>query len=195
MLVIGLTGGIGSGKSTVAKLFEDLGVTIIDADIITRDLTCKDQPALKEIVKHFGLDILTKDRTLDRAKLRKIIFERVEEKDWLEKLLHPLVRTEMFNQALNATSSYCIAVIPLLLETEKNPLINRILVVDAPEELQLARAKTRDQASHDEITAIIKTQLNRQSRLSHADDVIDNSGTLESLKDQVQELHQKYLSL
>lgn len=195
MLVIGLTGGIGSGKSTVAELFAKKGVTIIDADVITRELTRPGQAALKKIEEHFGKDILNNDGTLNRNKLRKIIFENLAEKQWLEKLLHPMVRDEMKRQAELAPSSYCIAVIPLLLETEKNPLIDRILVVDTPEAIQLQRALSRDKSSEAEIQAILDAQLSREMRMDAADDVIDNWGSFEDLLPQVERLHRVYESL
>lgn len=195
MLVIGLTGGIGSGKSTVADLFAKKGVTIIDADVITRDLTQPGEPALKAIEEHFSKDILNDDGSLNRKKLRKIIYKNPDEKQWLEKLLHPLVRTEMSLRAAKARSPYCIAVIPLLFETKKNPLINRILVVDTPEDTQLQRALTRDNSSESEIQAILDTQLSREIRTEAADDVINNWGSYEDLVPQVENLHQFYETL
>jgi dephospho-CoA kinase len=191
--VVGLTGGIGSGKSTVVELFAKKGVSIIDADKITRDLTLPYQPALLKIVEHFGKDILHTEGTLNRAKLRKIIFDNPEEKQWLEKLLHPLVRIAMIHQAETSTSPYCIAVIPLLFETEKNPLINRTLVVDIDEEIQINRTIQRDQSSKEEVMAILKAQISREKRLAMADDVIDNTHNFEELVPQVEKLHRLYL--
>jgi len=195
MYVVGLTGGIGSGKSTVAKLFAQKGIAIIDADQITRELTSPDQPALEAIVKHFSRDILDNAGLLDRKKLGKIIFDLPHEKYWLEALLHPLVRTTMKQQVLKATSPYCITMIPLLLETSNNPLINRILVVDASEKIQLQRTQARDQSPIDQIQAILETQVTRAKRLSSADDIIDNNGELKDLIPQVEKYHQLYSTL
>jgi len=192
MLVIGLTGGIGSGKSTVANLFAEKSITVIDTDQLARDVTLPGQAALHKIVEKFGEGILLPDKTLNRAQLRKIIFADPHKRRWLEKLLHPLIRTEM-QQLIAATKSpYCIVVIPLLLETEPNPLIKRILVVDALEEQQIWRAKMRDNLSEGEIKAIIYTQVTREQRLAAADDIIYNNGTLEELALQVEKLHQLY---
>lgn len=193
MLVIGLTGGIGSGKSTVANLFAELGATIIDTDQLARDVTQPGQPALKKIAKHFGPEILLPDNSLNRSALRKIIFADDKNRRWLENLLHPLIRQEMERLISSATSPYCIAVIPLLLETKPNPLIDRILVVDASEEQQIARAYNRDNVSRDDIAAIIKTQVSREHRIKAAHDVITNTGSLEELAHQVEKLHQLYL--
>lgn len=193
MLVIGLTGGIGSGKSTVAKLFAEKGVTVIDTDQLARDVTLPGQAALHKIVEKFGEGILLPDNTLNRAQLRKIIFANPHQRRWLEKLLHPLIRTEMQQLIAAAKSSYCIVVIPLLLETEPNPLIKRILVVDAPEEQQILRAKMRDNLSEEEIKAIIYTQVTRDQRLAATDDIIYNHGTLGELTPQVEKMHQFYL--
>lgn len=195
MLVIGLTGGISSGKSIVANLFAAKGVAIIDTDVIARDVTAPGQEALNKIVEKFGQDILLPNKSLDRVKLRKIIFADDEKRTWLEALLHPLIRTKMYEQIQAAESPYCIAVIPLLLETQPYSLISRILVVDATEEQQIKRAQARDNLSLEEIKAIIKAQVNREKRLNAADDIIFNKGAIEELNDQVDKLHQYYLSL
>lgn len=195
MLVIGLTGGIGSGKSTVAELFKKKGVTIIDTDQLARDAIQTNQSAFKKIIEKFGSAILLKDNTLNRAELRKIVFKNPEKRLWLEQLLHPLIRAEMQRQIESATSNYCIAVIPLLIETMPNPLINRILVVDTSETQQLQRAGMRDQLSEADIAAIIKSQVSREKRLAAAEDVIHNNGTVEELMPQVEKYHQLYVSL
>jgi dephospho-CoA kinase len=195
MLTIGLTGGIGSGKSTVAKLFAEHGIAIIDTDQIARDITLPGQDALKKIAAHFGNNILLPDHTLDRAKLRKTIFEDPKQRQWLEQLLHPLIRTKTAELIAIAKSPYCIAVIPLLLESKPNPLVNRILVVDSSIEQQIARAKLRDQLSDSEINATIQTQVSREKRLTAADDIIYNECSLTDLIPQVEKLHQLYLSL
>ncbi len=195
MLIIGLTGGIGSGKSTVATLFEKKGITVIDADQLARDLTLPGKPALKKIVENFGTDMLLANHTLDRSKLRKLIFKDDHKRIWLEQLLHPLIREELGQQINNAHSPYCIVMIPLLIETAPNPLINRILVVDAKKEVQLERAATRDKQTGSEIYAILSKQATRAQRLKAADDVISNMGSLEDLQGQVDALHKYYMSL
>lgn len=195
MLVIGLTGGIGSGKSTVAALFSALGITVIDTDQLARDVTQQGQPALTEIVKEFDQTILQADGSLDRAKLRRYIFNDAKKRDWLEKLLHPLIRKEMKLQAENAISPYCIIVIPLLLETEPNPLIDRILVVNASRDQQINRTIKRDNTKQEDVEAIMQTQISQTKRLMAANDIIENNGTIEELIPQVEKLHQYYLSL
>lgn len=195
ILVIGLTGGIGSGKSTVAKLFSKRGVTVIDTDQLARDVTEPNEPALQQIADYFTADILQEDGSLNRSALRKIIFSDEQKRIWLEKLLHPLIRAEMKKQAEQATSPYCIVVIPLLLETESNPLIQRILVVDAPESDQIKRTMLRDNATTEDIQAILKTQFSRAQRLAAADDVIENNGSLQDLAIQVDRLDGFYRAL
>lgn len=192
MLVIGLTGGIGSGKSTVATLFADKGIHVIDTDQLSRDLTQPGQPALQQIVNQFGADILLADGKLDRAKLRAIIFSDEKKRRWLEQLLHPLIRVAMEQQIATSTSPYCILVIPLLFETPPNPLIQRVLVVDAPEYLQIARTKERDNTHEDAVQTILDTQISREKRLKLADDVIYNHGSLLDLTEQVDRLHKFY---
>lgn len=195
MLVIGITGGIGSGKTTVAKLFSERGVTVIDSDQLARDVTQTGQPALQHIIDKFGSDILLANGNLNRSALRKIIFTDNTHRDWLEKLLHPLIRSEMKRQVDASTSPYVIVVIPLLLETEPNPLINRILVIDAPETAQIKRTQTRDNATEEEIKTIIKTQIKRTERLAKADDLIINDGSLIDLNSQVDRLNGFYRAL
>ncbi|OGT53103.1 MAG: dephospho-CoA kinase [Gammaproteobacteria bacterium RIFCSPHIGHO2_12_FULL_42_13] len=195
MLVIGLTGGIGAGKTTVAQLFIERGITVIDADQIARQLTAPGQPALQQIVKHFGCEVLLDNGALDRSKLRKIIFDDKPSRFWLEKLLHPLIRAEIQRYAHSSSSPYCIAMIPLLLESEPNQLIQRILVVDASEEQQVKRVQQRDQASRTTVESILKTQTSRNKRLAAADDIIINNGSLKELIPQIEKLHHYYLKL
>jgi dephospho-CoA kinase len=194
-LVIGLTGGIGSGKSTVAALFAKLGVTIIDTDVIAREITETGTDAYQKIIDKFGATIVADNKKLDRRALRKFIFDNNEHRLWLEKLLHPQIREEMRRQLKLAASPYAIAVIPLLLEGSPNPLISRVLVVDAPEALQLERTRARDQQSDDEVKSIMKAQILRSKRLARADDVILNDGKLVDLKPQIEKLHKFYLTL
>jgi len=195
MLVVGLTGGIGSGKSTVAELFAEKNVPIIDTDIISRQIIQPEQPAFKEVVNHFGKSILQPDQQINRKLLREIIFNKPAEKVWLENLLHPIIRAEMVKQINSHYTPYCIAVIPLLIESKFNPMVQRILVVDATEDLQLARVKQRDSLSDELASSILKTQASRVERLKCADDIINNNGKLNDLKLQVQKLHLNYLTL
>lgn len=195
MLVVGLTGGIGSGKTTVAKLFEKLGATIIDTDQLARDVTEPNQIALQKMGDHFGSRILKADGSLNRTELRKIVFDDEKERTWLEQLLHPLIREEMKRKIETAQTPYCIVIIPLLFETEPNPLIDRILVVDTSENEQIKRTQTRDNITADEVKAILKTQVNRTERLSSAHDVIINEGPLKDLIPQVERLHDFYTNL
>lgn len=195
MLVIGLTGGIGSGKSTVAHLFSEKGVEVIDTDQLARDVTQPGKEALKKIVEKFGAEILLPDGSLNRTALRHKIFAQAEDRVWLEKLLHPLIRNEMKHLADTSHAVYCIVVIPLLFETEPNPLINRVLVVDAPETAQIERVQSRDKSSQEQVQTIINTQISRDQRLAKANDIIYNHGDINELTHQVEELHRFYLLL
>jgi len=193
MFVVGLTGGIGTGKSTVAELFALKGITIIDSDQLTREVSNKHE-VLTQIVKKFGAIVLNKDGSLNRPTVRTLIFDNETNRNWLEQLLHPLIRGEMQNRIETSTSSYTIVVIPLLFETTPNPLLDRKLVIDAPFDLQLTRAANRDRATHSEIQKIIHSQMQREERLALADDVIYNTGTTEELIPQVDKLHEFYLN-
>lgn len=195
MLTIGLTGGIGSGKSTTADYFAEKGITIIDSDQIARDVVAPKTEGLTKIIEHFGTMILDTKGELNRRKLREIIFNNDSERKWLENLLHPLIRQRMQQQIAQAKSPYCIAVIPLLIETLPNPLIDRILVIDAPESEQLARTMHRDQAALEQIKNIIHSQAKREQRLAAANDILTNDKNLAHLKHQIDDLHLKYLEL
>lgn len=191
-MLIGLTGGLGSGKTTVANFFAALGVPIIDADIIAREIVVPGSLTFKKIVTHFGADIVDKQGALQRHKLRDIIFSDTHARAWLEKLLHPLILQEIHARAKKIKAPYCIAVIPLLLEKNAHEGIDRVLVVDAPEPLQITRAMQRDNLNETQIKNILTTQLKRAQRLQQADDVIVNYGDLENLKQKVKELHLEY---
>ena len=195
MLTVGLTGGIGSGKSTVAQLFAEQGVPIIDTDVIAREQVEPEKPAFSAIIEHFGKNLLAENGALNRAKLRHIIFNNDAERTWLENLLHPLIRQAVEKQLKTITAPYCIVVIPLLFEVKPYPFINRILVVDAPEHMQIERAALRDQSNKTHIQAIINTQTRREDRNSRADDIILNDGEINDLAVQVKNLHAKYLIL
>ncbi len=195
MLTIGLTGGIASGKTLAARYFAELGITVIDADIIARDVVVAGTAAHEKIIQHFGTRVLDKNGGLLREKLREVIFVDANEREWLEQLLHPLILQEIKQRIKQAHSLYCIVVIPLLLEKNTNEGIDRILVIDAPETLQIQRLKQRDNLTEDLIKAILRTQLTRQQRLPKADDVIINDGEVTQLKQEVNKLHNKYLNL
>lgn len=194
-LCVGLTGGIASGKTTVSDLFAKLGVPIIDADIIAHQLTEKNTHAYHHIITHFGEAILNADHTLNRKKLRDIIFENVSEKKWLENLLHPLIRDKIKQSIANVTDAYCICVIPLLAESKHIDFIDRVLVVTAPEALQIARATKRDHAHAEQIKKIIHAQAKSDKRLNIANDVINNDRGIDELEKKVLQLHQHYLSI
>lgn len=196
-LRIGLTGGIASGKTAVADLFAGLGATVVDTDVIAREVVAPGEPGLAAIKKEFGDSILNPDGTLDRSALREIVFTDPQRKTTLEALLHPLIRAATIAQLEQtaANADYQIVVVPLLLETGFIELVDRVLVVDCPEQIQLSRLKTRDGSDADTAQAIISAQTGRQQRLSRADDVIDNSGALAELEPAVRALHKKYLDI
>ncbi|GGY62853.1 dephospho-CoA kinase [Cellvibrio zantedeschiae] len=194
-MIVGLTGGIGSGKSEVSSRFERLGIRVVDADIVAREVVMPGSFSLQAIAERFGLDILSQDGSLDRKKLRSLIFENPSEKAWLENLLHPIIRKEIIAQLTHSESPYTILSSPLLLETTQHELVDRVLVVDAEENLQLARATLRDESNTEQIKKIMGTQMNRSTRIAKADDIIHNHGDLEELEQQVQLLHARYLEL
>lgn len=191
--VVGLTGGIGCGKTTVMQGFNALGVQSVDADIVAREVVMPGTPALNAISGHFGKQVLNADGSLNRAALRERIFNHAADKAWLEQLLHPAIRQSLLAQLNALTSPYVLLVAPLLLENKLNSVVNRVLVVDLPEQLQRQRAMTRDNANAEQIDAIMAAQLSRQDRLAQADDIIRNDSTLEALQQQIMPLHQFYL--
>ncbi len=194
-LTIGLTGGIGSGKTAVSQIFADLGVPVIDTDQLSRELVKQGSPLLNKIKDYFGNEIVLKSGELDRKQLRQIVFRDEAKKLWLEKLLHPKIKQSIIDQLKNISENYVVIVVPLLLENDNYNFINRVLVVDCSESLQLNRAIARDKSSPDEIKKIIASQMPRSKRLQLADDIIVNEDTLESLKKKVLELHEKYQDL
>lgn len=193
--VVGLTGGIGSGKSTVADLFADLGVDVIDTDRIARELTEPGTPAYHAIVEKFGSHVVMENKHLNRKTLRKFVFADAALRQWLEELLHPLIREELARQVEISTAPYCMAVIPLLFEKERNPILSRTVVVDIPEEMQVLRTQKRDMHSPEEVEQIMRTQATREMRLGGADDVIYNDKQIQDLLPQVKKLHQDYLKM
>ncbi|MBL4857482.1 MAG: dephospho-CoA kinase [Idiomarina sp.] len=192
--VVGVTGGIGSGKSAATAEFEKLGITVIDADIVSRQVVMPGTPCLRAIAEHFGRDLLTDKGELDRKALRQKVFSDPAEKDWLNSLLHPAIREEILTQLVQASSPYVILSAPLLLENNLDKYCQRVLVVDVPEELQLQRTIQRDESPKEEVEAIMKAQLSRKARLRKADDILNNEGSIDQLRRQVNQLHQRYLA-
>ena len=195
MLRIGLTGGIASGKSTVARMFAELGVEVIDTDEIAHQLVAPGSPALAAVIEAFGRTILTEDGALDRPQMRRIVFADSDKRRRLETILHPLIRQAALAKAAASDAVYVILVVPLLFETGFDQLVNRTLAIDCPEILQIERLVDRDNVSKEEAQAMIASQLNRQERRAAADDVIDSSGTLATIHSRVFELHEQYLDL
>ncbi len=196
-VVIGLTGGIGSGKSTVAGMFGALGVHWVDADIVAREVVEPGTPALARIAEHFGNPILQPDGQLDRAALRTIVFQDASEREWLEALLHPTIRDELARQLRpdRYDQPYVLLVSPLLLETDQHTLTARDIVVDVPVETQIERTMRRDNNDRDQVERIIAAQMPREHRVSRADYVIRNDHPLADVERQVQELHLELLEL
>ena len=196
IFVVGLTGGIGAGKTTITNLFQTLGTPVLDADIIARQLVEPGQPLVEKIAAHFGHQILTEHGAIKRKILREIVFQQTEGRQWLENLLHPKIRAHMQQKmALMSGDDYCILSMPLLLETRQQDLVDRILVVDLPTHIQLARVQQRDKLTQDEIKRIVEVQLSREERLTHADDVLSNLDPVDGLTHAVQALHEKYLQM
>ena len=200
MLKIGLTGGIGSGKTAVSEQFQRLGINIIDTDIISRELVNHNPAVLKKIVETFSDKVLDSNGAIDRKKLAQIVFSNKEQKQQLENVLHPAIRNEVNQQIqsfslLNTPPEYIIIVIPLLLETGFTDLIDRIIVVMAEENIRVERIKQRDNRTMGEIHAIISSQVNDDNRIRAADDIIENNNNIKVLESQVRQLHKKYLQL
>jgi len=193
--LVALTGGIGSGKSTVANAFSRLGVTVIDADMIARQVVEPGTPALSAIAAHFGNTLLHPDGSLNRARLRELIFADPTEKAWLNGLLHPLIQQETQHQIRQATTPYVLWVVPLLIENGLQARADRVLVIDVDRETQLARTTARDGVSRQQAENILAAQVTREQRLACADDVIDNSGDPSAIEPRVAALHQHYLQL
>lgn len=192
--VVGVTGGIGSGKTAVTDRLQQLGITVVDADLAARVIMEPGRPALAAVAEHFGRDILMPDGQLDRAALRKIVFADPAERQWLEALTHPLIGEEIRSQLAAADSPYVVLASPLLLETSQRAFCDLVVVVDVPESVQVERTMARDDNDEDQVRRIIGAQMPREQRLQAADEVIDNSGNLEDLRRQVDALHGKLLA-
>ena len=195
-LVVGLTGGIGSGKSAAADEFARLGATVVDTDAIAHELTAAGGAAVAEIARQFGKAFVDATGAMDRKRMRDLVFTDAEEKQRLEALLHPMIRAESERRIAAAAGSYVIHVVPLLVESPGHrERVARVLVVDCPEALQLSRVRQRSMLPEAQVKRIIASQIKRERRLAAADDVIDNSGSIAALHQQVRELHEKYLAL
>jgi dephospho-CoA kinase len=192
--VVGLTGGIGSGKSAAAAEFERLGADVVDTDEIAHELTARGGAALPEIERAFGAAVIGAAGALDRAKMRSLVFADPAAKKALEALLHPLIRAQSQRRIAAARGPYVVLVVPLLVESpDYRRRVDRVLVVDAPEELQVERVRARSGLAEAEVRAIIAAQVTRAERLAAADDVIENRGTIDALRQQVAAFHRKYL--
>jgi dephospho-CoA kinase len=192
---IGLTGGIASGKSTVADMFAELGIAVIDTDIIARQVVEPGQPALSELVEAFGPEVLDSTGALDRRKLRRIVFKDPQARARLEAIVHPRIRMEALSAMENAPGPYVVIVVPLLVETGFGAITDRVLVVDCPVAIQRSRLIERDTERPEQADRILAAQADRGARLAIADDIIDNQGSIKATRDAVQALHATYLDL
>ena len=196
-LKIGLTGGVASGKTTVSDFFKGLGIPVIDADVISHEVTQPDGSAFEEIISSFGSSILDENGLIDRKKMRAIIFDDASKKEMLERIIHPKVREEMFDSVSQSNDHYLIVSVPLLVETGMNQMMDRTLVVDCSEETQIERLMHRDKITLDEAKSILRNQTSRSNRLKAADDLIVNEKnvTLNELEKEVLELNKRYSKL
>lgn len=195
MIKVGLTGGIGSGKSTAARLFQALGITVIDADQLAHALLAPDTPYFAQVVAHLGQEIVNADGSLDRAQLRKRVFADPALRTWLEGLLHPPILAQLQQAMASATGPYCVAVVPLLVEKQLMNYFDRIVVVDLPEATQQARVLARDRISPALLQQILNTQCTRAERLAAATDVLNNAGEEADLTHAIHELHNRFRTL
>ncbi|MCL1113712.1 dephospho-CoA kinase [Shewanella basaltis] len=191
--IVGLTGGIASGKTTVANLFAEFGIELVDADVIAREVVAKGSAGISAIVDHFGDEILLANGQLDRATLRNKVFNNETQRLWLNNLLHPMIRQKMLDQVQASTSKYVIMVVPLLFENQLDSLVSTTLVVDISPELQISRTMQRDGVSQQQVEHILASQMSRQQRIDKANHIIDNQGDIELLRSQVTRLHQLFL--
>lgn len=193
--VLGLTGGIGCGKSAVSAMFEQLGITVVDADIIARQVVAPNSNGLAAISEHFGTIVLNPDGSLNRAKLREIIFADNAQKTWLNNLLHPLIREKTLNDLSTANSAYVVLVAPLLFENGLEQYCDRTLIIDVPVKIQISRTIARDNIDRQQALSIIAAQMSREEKLHRADDVVDNNQPLALVAIVIQQLHTQYLTL
>ena len=193
--VLGLTGGIGCGKTAVSNMFEQLGITIVDADIIARQVVKPKSDGLNAIVSKFGQGILLSDGTLNRSALRERIFTNNADKEWLNTLLHPLIRNKIHNDITTAKSAYVVLVAPLLFENGLNKLCNRTLLIDIPQSVQIARTASRDNVSVEQVKAIIAAQMSREDKQKIANDILNNDRALTDVNHDLLELHKSYLHM
>lgn len=195
-IIIGLSGGIASGKTTVANLFnQHFNIDIVDADIVAREVVALGSDGLKQITEHFGESILLEDGTLNRSRLRELIFSDPKEKQWLNDLLHPMIRDKIDSDLSKITSPYGLLIAPLLVENQMQGMADRVLIVDVPAEVQIERTMSRDNVSREQVASILKSQASREQRLAVADDVIKNHTKNQELLPQITDLHQKYLAI
>jgi dephospho-CoA kinase len=192
--VVGVTGGIGSGKTAATDHYQQLGITVVDADLAARVIMEPGRPALAAVAAHFGEDILLPDGNLDRAALRAVVFAQPQQRDWLEQLTHPLIGAEIVAQLQAANSAYVILASPLLLETTQQALCDCIVLIDVPTEVQVARTMGRDDNDEEQVRRIMAAQMSREQRREQADEILDNSGSLEDLQQQVEALHSQLLA-
>lgn len=191
--VLGLTGGIGSGKTAISNIFEELGITIVDADIIAREVVQPNSIGLNAIITHFGNDILHPDGTLNRLKLRTKIFTNDDEKKWLNTLLHPLIREKILCDLSNATSPYVVLVAPLLFENNLDKYCNHTLLIDVPTAVQIERTVKRDNTTIEQVKSIIASQMPRENKRQKSDDILNNDQKLTQVRAELVELHKNYL--
>ncbi|VFP85651.1 dephospho-CoA kinase [Candidatus Erwinia haradaeae] len=191
--IVALTGGIGSGKSTIANMFAKLGVDIVDSDVISRQILVENREVLMAIYKYFGKKIFIKDWIVNRSLLRRKIFNSLEDRLWINNLLHPFIYRDSFSQLASSRSSWCLWVVPLLIENNLQYYANRVLLTDVDLKLQITRTAKRDRITYHEVNKIIRAQATSVSRAAIADDVIDNRGSLYLLNQQVISLNQHYL--
>ncbi|MDK1288715.1 dephospho-CoA kinase [Pseudoalteromonas umbrosa] len=192
--ILGLTGGIGAGKTAATRHFESLGIDVVDADIVAREVVMPGTTGLNSIVERFGPSILSPDGKLNRAKLRDIIFNDETEKTWLNELLHPLIRAQMLSELANAASPYCILCAPLLFENGLEKLCNKTLLIDVPNDVQIARTSARDKVSQEQVKNIIAAQMSREDKCLRADYIIDNNRPLTEVQIELDNLHQTFLA-
>ncbi|WP_432696299.1 dephospho-CoA kinase [Marinobacterium sp. YM272] len=190
-LKVGLTGGIGSGKSAAADMFSALGVPLVDADVVAREVVEPGEPALENIAAHFGPEVIQQDGRLDRKRLRELVFKEAEQRKWLENLLHPLINKRIREKLASFQSAYALLVSPLLIESGQDSLVDEVIVVDVDETTQIERTLARDGVTREQVERILASQATRQARQATADYLLDNSTSLEHLREQVETLHRR----